>query len=260
MISKTEGTRSGRPAGWARAVAMLGLVSGILALLGMLLAGPLYRFGALGLGPAFHLMGLGAKAGIVAIVIGVIGLVLALFARRGRYVSYALLGIVFGVLAFVPPSMFRHKAGQVPPIHDISTDTVNPPKFEAVLPLRAHAPNSPDYAGAAVAAQQQQAYPDIQPLQFKAAPAVVFDAALKTARAMGWAIQAQTPAQGRIEATATTFWFGFKDDVVIRIEPDAQGTRLDIRSESRVGKSDVGKNAARIRAFSARLKRNLAAP
>jgi len=241
--------------GWARGVACVGLVLGILALLGMLLAGPLYRFGMLGLGPAFGLMGLGAKAGIVAIVIAVIGLVLALLARRGRYAAYAVLGIVLGVLAFVPPSMFRHKAGQVPPIHDISTDTVNPPTFEAVLPLRADAPNSPEYAGAKVAEQQHQAYPDIQPLQFKAAPAAVYDAALKTGESMGWAIKAQ--AQGRIEATATTFWFGFKDDVVIRIQPDAQGTRLDIRSESRVGGSDVGKNAARIRAFRTRLEQNL---
>ncbi|MDE2086049.1 MAG: DUF1499 domain-containing protein [Xanthomonadaceae bacterium] len=226
----------------------------------MLLAGPLYRFGVLGLRPAFGLMGLGARAGIVAIVIALVGLVLALFARRGRYVSYAVLGIVLGVLAFLPPSMFRHKASQVPPIHDISTDTVNPPPFETVLALRANAPNSPDYAGATVAAQQHQAYPDIQPLQFKAAPAAVFDAALKTAKSMGWTIDAQVPTQGRIEATATTFWFGFKDDVVIRIRPDVQGTRLDIRSESRIGKSDVGKNAARIRTFRTRLEQNLVYP
>lgn len=260
MNTKPVDASLGRTAGWARGMAVLGLVLGILALLGMLLAGPLYRLGVLGLVSAFGLMGLGAQAGIVAIVIALIGLVLALFARRGRYASYAALGIVLGALAFVPPWMFRHKAGQVPPIHDISTDTANPPQFDAVLPLRAEAPNSPDYAGAAVAEQQHHAYPDIHPLQFNASPAAVFDAALKTAKAMGWTIDAQVPAQGRIEATATTFWFGFKDDVVVRIEPDAHGTRLDIRSESRVGKSDVGKNAARIRTFRDRLEKNLAHP
>ncbi|MCK9539416.1 DUF1499 domain-containing protein [Dokdonella sp.] len=258
MISKPAGTRSGRSASWARAVTWAGLVLGILALLGMLLAGPLYRFGVLGLGPAFRLMGLGAKAGSVAIVIALLGLVLALFARRGRLAVLALLGLVLGALAFVPPWMFRHAASQVPPIHDISTDTDNPPEFVAILPLRADAPNAAAYAGAAVAAQQHQAYPDIQPLQLKAAPAAVFDAALKAGKAMGWDIVAEDPAQGRIEATATTFWFGFKDDVVIRIRPNAQGTRLDIRSESRVGKSDVGKNAARIRAFRDRLETSLA--
>ena len=261
MSVKPDDVSSRRLTGWARGVAILGVVLGVLALLGMLLSGPLYRFGVLGLRPAFGLMGLGAKAGIVAIVIALIGLVLALLAPRcARYASWAVVGIVLGVLAFVPPWLFRHNAGQVPPIHDISTDTVNPPKFEAVLPLRADAPNSTDYDGATVAVQQHHAYPDIQPLRFKVAPATVFDAALKTVKSMGWAIAAQAPAQGRIEATATTFWFGFKDDVVIRIQPDAQGTRLDIRSESRVGKSDVGKNAARIRAFRDRLEQDLAHP
>jgi uncharacterized protein (DUF1499 family) len=258
MIIKPADSSPGRSTGWARGVAGLGLALGIVALLGMLSSGPLYRFGVLGLGPAFRLMGWGAKLGIVAIVIALIGLALALFARRGRYAGIAAIGIVLGVLACVPPWMFRHKASQVPPIHDISTDTIHPPKFEAVLPLRAQAPNASDYPGAAIAAQQHQAYPDIQPLQFNAAPGRVFDAALDTARAMGWKIHAQVPAQGRIEATATTFWFGFKDDVVIRIRADAGGTRLDIRSESRVGKSDVGKNAARIRAFRERLQQTLA--
>lgn len=239
-------------------MACLGVVAGVVALLGMLLAGPLYRFGILGLRPAFGLMGLGAKVGIAAVVVGVIGLALAWFAHRGRYAAVAALGIVLGVLAFVPPWMFAHKASQVPPIHDISTDTLHPPQFEAVLPLRAGSPNSPDYPGAAVAAQQHEAYPDIQPLQFEAAPATVFNAALKTARGMGWTIDAQAPTQGRIEATATTFWFGFKDDVVIRIRAEGGGTRLDIRSESRVGKSDVGTNAARIRSFISRIKEDIA--
>lgn len=257
MNVESQHVSSRRLRGWARAVATLGLVVGALALLAMLAAGPLYRFGALGLGSAFGLMGLGAKAGIVAIIIALVGLVLALIARRGGYALLAGVGIVLGLLAFVPPWMFRHKASQVPPIHDITTDTANPPKFEAVLPLRADAPNSPAYAGADVAAQQHQAYPDIQPLQFKATPAAVFAAALKSAHAMGWKIVAQDPSQGRIEATATTFWFGFKDDIVIRIRPDAGGIRLDIRSESRVGKSDVGKNAERIRAFRDRLRQAL---
>ena len=70
---------------------------------------------------------------------------------------------------------------------------------------------------------------------------------------MGWHIVAAKSEEGRIEATATTLWFGFKDDVVIRIMPTAAGSRLDIRSKSRVGLSDVGVNAARIREFVAAL-------
>jgi uncharacterized protein (DUF1499 family) len=74
---------------------------------------------------------------------------------------------------------------------------------------------------------------------------------------MDWKIDASNPGSGRIEATATTLWFGFKDDVVIRIQPDPSGSRLDIRSASRVGISDVGKNAARIRAFRKRMDKRL---
>jgi uncharacterized protein (DUF1499 family) len=84
-------------------------------------------------------------------------------------------------------------------------------------------------------------------------PGAAFHVALATARDMGWAIVAADSSAGRIEATATTTWFGFKDDVVIRIEPDPKGSRVDIRSESRVGGSDVGTNAARIQAYEKRL-------
>jgi uncharacterized protein (DUF1499 family) len=100
-----------------------------------------------------------------------------------------------------------------------------------------------------VAQQQREAYPDVRPLETQLSPAEAFARAEGVARAMDWDIVAAVPEEGRIEATATTFWFGFKDDVVIRIRPSADGSRLDIRSKSRVGRSDVGANAARIRAF-----------
>ncbi len=86
------------------------------------------------------------------------------------------------------------------------------------------------------------------------APPEAFRRAEEIARGMGWEIVASVPREGRIEATDTTFWYGFKDDIVIRIEPEASASRIDVRSVSRVGKSDVGKNAARIRAFMARLR------
>lgn len=246
-------TRMARRAGM---VAYVGLAIGMLAVLGMLLSGPLYRAGALSLGQAFGLMGMGAKAGVVAIVLGLVWLIMAIVARSHRRVWVAALGVALGLLAFVPPWMFMNKAKSVPPIHDISTDTTKPPMFKALLAERRSAPNPVEYGGAEVASQQHKAYPDIKALHFKASVPQVFDAALATARDMGWAIAAQDPANGRIEATATTFWYGFKDDVVIRIRPEGNTeTRLDIRSLSRVGKSDVGKNAERIRAFEKRLRK-----
>ncbi len=92
----------------------------------------------------------------------------------------------------------------------------------------------------------------MQPIRTDMRPEAAFEHALETARAMGWEIVASDARAGRIEATATTFWYGFKDDVVIRVRPMATGSRVDLRSVSRVGQSDLGKNAARIRAFSER--------
>jgi uncharacterized protein (DUF1499 family) len=121
--------------------------------------------------------------------------------------------------------------------------------------LRADAPNGVDYKVDDNAAKQQEAYADIQPLILPdVAPADLFKRAETTAKAMGWEIVAAEAAEGRIEATETTAWWGFKDDVVIRIAAEGTGSRLDIRSMSRVGKSDLGKNADRIRAFLAKVK------
>jgi uncharacterized protein (DUF1499 family) len=250
-------TLTNRP--WTRRIATLGMLAGIVALLAML-SGPLYRAGLIGLGAAFSSVFFGYWMGLLAALFGVVALLLALFTQPRRYLVRALIAIVLGVIAFVPPMLFKHKAGSVPAIHDITTDTANPPPFQALLAQRADAPNSAVYGGTEVAAKQHAAYPDIQPLQFDAPPATVFKAALDTARSMGWAIAAQVPDEGRIEATATTFWFGFKDDVVIRLRPEAGGTRVDVRSESRVGGSDVGANAARIRAYSRKLREAVVTP
>ena len=92
------------------------------------------------------------------------------------------------------------------------------------------------------------------PLHLDVAPAQAFDRALTAARAMGWEIVASDPAQGRIEGTATTFWFGFKDDIVVRVGADGSGSRVDVRSLSRIGKSDVGANARRIRDYLGKVK------
>ena len=137
----------------------------------------------------------------------------------------------------------------MPPIHDITTDTADPPVFVAVLPLRADAPNPAEYGGEDVAAAQQQAYPDLRPLILPLAPDVTFARALDAARGAGWAIVAADSTDRRIEATETTGWFGFKDDVVVRIRPADGGSRVDVRSVSRTGRSDVGTNARRIRAY-----------
>ena len=181
---------------------------------------------------------------------GVAGAALALVAlvatsRRGL----AVLALVLGLAAALPPWQMQRSARALPPIHDISTDTDDPPPFVAVAPLRRDASNPVAYGGPEIAAQQKKAYPDIKPAVLSMPPAQAFDRALAAARAQGWEIVATVPAEGRIEATDTTRWFGFKDDVVIRVRPDPKGAKVDVRSVSRVGRGDVGANAARIRRF-----------
>jgi uncharacterized protein (DUF1499 family) len=135
------------------------------------------------------------------------------------------------------------------PIHDITTDTEDPPPFVALYPLRQTTFNGPGYGGEKVASIQKSAYPDIQPLDLADDAARAFERALHAARGMGWRIVAVAPEEGRIEATATTPLLRFKDDVVIRVTSRGNGSRIDMRSKSRLGKSDLGANAKRIRAY-----------
>jgi uncharacterized protein (DUF1499 family) len=226
-------------------VALSGLAAALL-----LLAGPLVRLGAFDFRTGFTLLRWAAYFGLAAAALAVL-LLPSRSARGGRGVLLAALVLGLGV-AFVPWHWLR-EARRVPAIHDITTDTERPPEFVAVLPLRKAAPNPATYGGTEVALAQREAYPDIRPLFLELPPARAFDRALAAARDMGWEIVAADSASGRIEATATTTWFGFKDDVVVRVAPAAAGSRVDVRSVSRVGQSDVGTNARRIRSYMSRL-------
>jgi len=237
------------------AAGMLGrfvLLAGFIAAAMILGAGPLYRFAHVDLGLAFTGLKYGSYVAMGTAVIALIWLVVALVSRSAQGLMFVILGLVLAGAIYVPLKM-KTTAESVPPIHDITTDTANPPVFVALMEARKAAANGADYH-AADATEQQKAFPDIQPFLSEKPPAVVFEKAKQVATAMGWEIAAAEPNDGRIEATDTTMWFGFKDDVVIRIAAAGTGTKLDIRSMSRVGKSDLGKNAARIRDFLARLK------
>ena len=193
---------------------------------------------------------IGAGAGVVALA----GLIFAIVTGAGRRAAVAIVGVAISLSLVLPVWNLQRTARQLPRIHDVTTDTVNPPEFVALLPTRQKAPNGSAYEGAKVAAEQQAGYPDIRPMVIDRPPTQVFDRALAVARSMGWVIAAADRAQGRIEATATTFWFGFKDDVVIRITPALTGSQVDMRSASRVGRSDFGMNARRVREFFAALE------
>ena len=190
-----------------------------------------------------------------AAISGVGALVVAYFLLRKRAPRVLLLGaLVAGLLAALIPggSMLAHRSAA--PIHDISTDTADPPQFGALLAVRGAGANEAAYDGPETAAQQRIAYPDLAGVLLSQPPRAVFDRALTTARERGWLIVAANPAAGLIEAVATTRWWGLKDDIVIRVRADGNGSRIDMRSKSRVGRSDDGRNAARVRDFTARLR------
>lgn len=197
-----------------------------------------------------------------------LGLTLGILIVGGMYrikgsrvlLSLAATGTVIAAIAYYIPESFRPAEGvNYPPIHDISTDTVSPPEFVAILPLRADSPNTVVYGGSnnmtaeRLAQLTREAYPDLVPQRYDEAPDAVFARALAAVDQLGWELVAQDPLQGRIEATATTLWFRFKDDVVIRIERDGNQSVVNARSVSRVGTGDVGANAIRLREFFALL-------
>jgi uncharacterized protein (DUF1499 family) len=233
-----------------RRIAVFGLVLAVLAALGAAGAGLGYRNEFWALGTGFTILRWSAYAGLAAAGLSLAAAAFLLRRQPPRGgLPAAVLGLVAGVAVAAVPFGHLRMARSVPPIHDITTDTRDPPQFVAILPLRAGAPNPAAYGGEAIARQQGKAYPDIRTAQLAVDPETAFTRAHEAARALGWEIVAAVPAEGRIEATDETFWFGFRDDVVVRIRRANGDSRVDVRSVSRVGRSDVGANARRIRRF-----------
>ncbi len=165
------------------------------------------------------------------------------------------MGMLVGALVLGVMGMQYRTASSVPPIHNISTDVANPPQFDKVVALREGA-NPLAYDAEKLAEPQQSAYPWVKPLELAQAPAQALAAAKTALVDMGLEIVSEDPAAGRVEATFTSFWFGFKDDVVVRVKPTATGSIVDARSVSRVGQSDLGANARRIGELLDRLSGN----
>ncbi len=138
----------------------------------------------------------------------------------------------------------------MPAIKDITTDPIDPPKFEVVARLRP--PNTSTYL-IETAAQQKDAYPDVEPLLVKVNPTVAYDSAMKVITKRKWRVFDSRPPQpgreGHIEAIARSTIMGLRDDVVVRIRPARDGARVDARSASRYGYTDFGANAERVEAL-----------
>ena len=231
------------------------LVSAVILLI-ILVTGPLgYKFSMVPLQPSLVSLLIAVAGGALVFLIGLVYLVIAMRSDLERNRNLVIVSMILGLVpvGIIGPQMAA--AGDVPPIHDITTDTANPPGFVAIVPLRENAPNGYEYGvteawpAEKLGATTMEAYPDLKPIESDLSVADAVDRTEDALRAMGLDIVAVDKDAGLVEATATTFWFGFKDDMVVRVVGNGEGSRLDLRSMSRVGQSDVGANAARIGDF-----------
>lgn len=229
-------------------------LASIVGFLMVVLPGPLYQFAGVSLGTAFTSLRFGVYVGGAALIL----IILQVLINR-KSVSWGST-FIYAAMALVAVSMpvsMMSKASAVPPIHDITTDVTNPPEFVAIAPLREGAPNPVSYEGGDVTKQQLEAYPEIKTQLLPQSIDEVYIAAERTIDALGWERVTEGALPNTLEATDTTTWFGFKDDVVVRLTVQNDDTLVDVRSKSRVGKSDLGKNAQRIDAFLFELRNQL---
>ena len=237
-------SRTAERSWWARAT----LIGSVVALV-LLILGPVgTRLGIWGFQTGLLLI---VPAGVLLAAIGLLVALISIFVSKKRgylgdpptlFVSMAICTVII-----VAMGMQFQKGASVPAIHNISTDVSDPPQFtQAIVELRGEGSNPLAYDAETLAPQQQGAYPDVKTLTVNAAPTATVGQVVSALQDMGLEIVVVDEAAGIVEATDTTFWFGFKDDVVVRVRPSAEGSIVDVRSVSRVGLSDLGANAARI--------------
>lgn len=250
---------------WPATLSQLGTWIIVIGVLIVVLSGPLTRFNVINYKIGLMALGIGLLVTALGLLLGIIGFIAA--SVKGVAISKPMTAVVIVVgLALLGYLLSWLRAGLgVPPIHEISTDLESPPAFVAVKAVRDAIPglNPSDYmreqkgqGGATlnVPELQRKAYPDIQPLQLPLPPDQAFTRIESALRAMGLEVVAAVPGEGRLEATDTTRFFGFKDDVVVRLRAEGGGTRVDVRSKSRVGMGDAGTNAKRVRALLEKVK------
>lgn len=248
-----SGTASSRLPGiikWSALISFIGALA-------VILSGYGYQLGVWGLFTAFRiLIPVGSALAVIGGLVAFITYLRADSSLKSR-AGYAFPALAVALLA-AGNFFFWYSEVQTgyPPIHDITTDLENPPEFVAIAPLRADAPNPTAYPGAETAEQQREFYTDLNSLYTGVNYDSAYTRALQTARSMPWNLVAHSREDGRIEAWHKLPWFGFIDDVVIRVDTTAEGARIDMRSKSRLGRGDLGVNAKRINTYFTRLGLN----
>lgn len=212
----------------------------------MLIAGGLYRMRFVDFQIALLAFAIAVLIAGLAALFGLVGAVLGGHGKTTRAVT----ALVVALLVLVAPLNTVRQGAGVPMIHDITTDLEDPPIFVEVPRKRSISDNSLDIDAEVLAAQKAY-YTDIGPTMLPMAKTEAFALVREAVDAFDWVVHAENANLGYIEATASTPFFGFRDDVIIRVTEDTGGARVDMRSASRVGLSDLGVNAGRIRDFMA---------
>jgi uncharacterized protein (DUF1499 family) len=231
---------------WARRMALFSLVAVVVSII-------IVRSEWLDIGPAITSFVVALLPSIVALGLAVGALVVIWTdGLRGLGRTLAAMAIAMALLAY--PTYLAYRAYKLPWLYDITTDPIDPPRYEALARLRPREANPIAYAGLYAAEQQRTAYPDIEPLDEDATPEVAFKVALAVITKRKWIIIDRRPPQptrreGHIEAVARTLIMGLRDDIVVRVRGGPDGSRIDVRSSSRFGSFDFGSNAARIRSL-----------
>jgi uncharacterized protein (DUF1499 family) len=231
---------------WARRMAVFSLCAVFVSII-------IVRSEWLDVGPAITTFVVALAPSLLALMLAVAALVVIWQeGLRGLGRAFAAVGIAGALLAY--PAYLAYRAYKLPWLYDITTDPIDPPRYEALARLRPREANPITYAGLYAAEQQRAAYPDIEPLEEDATPEVAFKTALAVITKRKWIVIDRRPPQptrpeGHIEAVARTLIMGLRDDVVVRVRASADGSRIDVRSSSRFGSFDFGSNAARIRSL-----------
>jgi uncharacterized protein (DUF1499 family) len=236
---------------WARRIATFSLCVTLLAIV-------IARSGLLEIVPVLATFAASLMMAAIAILLALASLI-GIWRHGIEGLGAALTAILIGIVLLAYPGYLGVRASHLPEIADITTDPIDPPRYETIGRLRSRDANPIAYAGLYAAQQQKAAYPDISPLETEAAPQAAYDAAMAAIAKRRWQVINTHPPQARqsgqpardgyIEAVARTLIMGFRDDVAVRIRADGDGTRVDVRSSSRYGRHDFGTNAARVRAL-----------
>ena len=229
---------------WARRCAFFSLAATVLAI-------AIVRSGLLEIEPALATFAGALVFALFAIVLA-FGAFIVIWKDGLDGLGYALIALSIGVALIAYPTYLGVRAYQLPMINDVTTDPINPPRFEVVARLRPR--GTVEYAGLYAAEQQRLAYPDVEPLSVSASPQLAYEEAVKVITKRKWRVVLERAPQtgrrdGQIEAVARTPIMGFRDDVALRIRPVSDGALIDARSASRYGKHDFGANASRIRSL-----------